>query len=243
MPLFMHLDLANFFVTIEDIFNPGLKEVPFIIRNVGMPREGFVPGFVVGANELAKGYGIVRGPYYDWIRNNNDIKKLDSRYTFYKEVSESLFHDYQKEFSDVRDIRHPHIDDIALSADMNLEEMVDVAERSGTFFIEERYRLSATGISINDAYAHMAAWMSKEKKGEIVDFNLEYAKRYLYGLPVNDFPGIGNALQRKLNMAGIYLIGHIAKTTPSQMQHILGKKNGLNIYESVIGSPVQLEMW
>jgi DNA polymerase-4 len=246
MQFFTHYDLAQFFTQVEENLDPGLRGHPVIIYNEGRPgKNGFVPGFIAAVNREAKAMGVKRGPYYSWVRSDPRIVKIHSRYRLYQGMAKYLFGEAKKAFGDIPDIRKPHIDDIVMSADIGLDRIFALSRDVRDFFRDHGYDFSAIGISVNDMYAHYAAWMSKENNHAPIYFGPGFAKRFVYPLPVDDLPGIGTVYSAGLNLKGISTIGQLAKDprNPGLLQEIMGHNRGLNMYESIIGRKVRLGFW
>lgn len=228
---YAHLDIRNFYATCEQNLNPRLRGKPLVVYNQSKSGNRAI----IAASKEAKQLGLNRGVP---ITKAENLKAtlIESRLETYQIIAQELFEHCLEEFeNETLSISKPHIDDITLKIQNNLNEVLDLTRRVETLYHQNDYQI-AIGISCNNPYAHLAA--KESKKYGLIYFGKELAKKLFYPLPLTTFPGIGPKRKEILNTAGIFKIGDLAKTPVFLLRNLLGTKTAEKIYLGVLGERI-----
>lgn len=211
----LHVDCNNFFASVEGVYQPSLKGVPFVVTGRSEDRHGIV----LAKNELAKKYGIKTGETL-WLAQKKcpQLKTVEPHFDRYNKFSK-LFKGICFEYTDL--IESFGIDECWLDVTGNRRSAAAIAEE-----IRERVRSSygitvSVGVSFNKIFAKLGSDMKKPDAVTIIsedDF-----RRKVWGLPAEDMLGVGRATLKCLHSHGVYRIGEIADIPPETLKVWLGK--------------------
>ena len=239
-----HVDVNSAFLSWEAMKRvreglPDLREIPSCIG--GDPRSR--RGIVVAKSIPAKKCGVVTGePVAMALRKCPDMVCVPSDFALYEKCSRDFkaicagYAPVMESFS---------IDEVFL--DMTGTQLIYPDPVALAFEIKDRIRdeLGFTvnvGVATNKLLAKMASDL--EKPDNVHTLFPEEIPEKMWPLPVRDLLFLGKASEQKLLRAGIRTIGELAHCTETEIQRILGDKNGHQLYlyaNGIDDSPVRGE--
>ncbi|MBN9298898.1 MAG: DNA polymerase IV [Filimonas sp.] len=210
-----HFDLDSFFVSVEVLNNPALKDKPVV---VGGSRER---GVVAACSYAARKYGIhsampmkkalqlcphailvkgTRGEYSRYSRWVTDI--IASKAPLFEKASIDEF----------------YVDLTGMDKYFNpYQWTIDLRQQ----IIDETSLPISFGLAANKMVAKIATDEAKPNGYIFVQPGME--KEFLAPLRVNKIPGVGGHTYEVLQKIGINYIGDILRFTPEALEHKLGK--------------------
>jgi len=212
----LHLDLDAFFVSVERVLDPRLRDRPVIVG--GDPRGR---GVVASASYEARGYGVRSAmPLARAQRLCPDAVFVVSRHGRYLEFS--------REVQNILRTYAPAVE--RASVDEFYLEMTGCERLYGNLFaaaagikgcIRERLGLpSSIGLGTNKLIAKIATNLCKPD-GLLWVFPGEEAS-LLAPLPVSHLPGIGPKTRDRLRELGIGTIGDLSRLPPALLSAVFG---------------------
>lgn len=220
----LHCDMNSYFVSVELLKHPELKDLPVAVA--GNPKNRH--GIILAKNEIAKKYGIKTGETI-WAAKNKckDLELLSPHYDEYIKYHK-LFNDIFYRYSD-------RIEKFSVD-----ESWIDVTESRKLFGTgkeiadkirnEVREELGITlsaGVSFNKVFAKMGSEYKKPDATTVI--SRDNYKEVLWPLPVSEFFMVGKITAKLLNSYGIYTIKDLAAAEPQ----ILKAELGVKIYELI----------
>lgn len=210
-----HLDLDSFFVSVEVLNNPDLKDKPVI---VGGSRER---GVVAACSYAARKFGIhsampmkkamklcpdailVRGTYGDYSKYSRWVTNIiAAKAPLFEKASVDEF------YIDLTGM-DKYFDPYKWTIELR-QEIIDKTKLPISF-----------GLAGNKMVAKIATDEAKPNGYLFVQPGME--KEFLAPLPVNKIPGVGEHTFLTLKEMGIKFIGDICKKTQEEMEKRLGK--------------------
>lgn len=220
MKIIFHIDLDAYFASVEEIYNPSLKNVPFVIANEG------THSVISTANYHARKYGVKSA------MNINIAKRLCPQIVVVK-PHHHLYEEVSQKFFDL--LIYKFTNDVeVLSIDECFMDVTPLLEKYHNNFyllaltiqkeVEQRLGLSISiGISENKFLAKMATDI-KKPHGITTLFANEIPEK-LYPLPIDKFVGIGKKTIPLLNNLEIFTIKDFVESKKTyELEKILGKK-------------------
>ena len=225
-----HSDCNSFFASCEELLNPSLRDVPMAVA--GDPEKKH--GIILAKNEKAKKYGIVTAEtVQSAFRKCPSLVTVPPHHDFYLQISKKI----NQIYLDYTDLVEPFsIDESYLDVTGSLslfgkspDELADAI----------RLRIQAeigVTVSIGVSFCKVFAKMGSDYKKPnattcITQDNIDCI---LYSQPIENFLFVGRATAEKLKKAGIYSIGDLARSSVSQLTHLLGKQ-GLSLWQAANG--------
>jgi DNA polymerase-4 len=225
----MHIDADAFFASVEQGFNPLLRNRPVIVGGTENQR-----GVVHTASYEARACGVRTGMAL--VRAKQICPNavfLKGHYEHYQAISLFLQEIYTKytpvvEFTSLDDAYldltgtlhlHPSPEQIAR------EIQAEVWEKTGVGL--------SMGIGVNKAIANIASDLKKPKG--IVNVPAGKEKEFLSPLSVDTLPGVGRMAKEKLTDLGIFTVGQLALFSKLLLEQIFGK-NGKKIWDLANGN-------
>jgi len=239
--VYAHLDIRNFFAACEQYLNPEYRGRPVVVYNEGANGRQKI---IAASKEAKQRYGISRDTPIDKAKRIPDIILIKSRRDEYEKIADQLYREcLDCVVEEVHAVSKPHIDDIVMKLPNDLGAAIGLTRKVEEQYNEFGFDL-AIGISFNEDYAHIATKLSK--KYGLIYFGSSFARRFIYRMPVIEFPGIGPKRKEKLNAINIYTISDIANIPLDLIMDTLGKRIGMKIYFSILDiepNKVQLELF
>jgi DNA polymerase-4 len=214
----LHIDLNNFFASVECKYRPELKDGFMAVCGSVADRHGIV----LAKNQRAKLMGVKTGmtikeaekicPGIVFVEAHHDryiewSKKVKKIYTEYTDRMESFGID--EAWIDVT-----HSLNIFGSGKTIADE---IRER-----VKHEFGLTVSvGVSFNKVFAKLGSDL-KKPDGTTVITRLNY-KQFVWKLPVENLLFVGRATLSKLKRIGVNTIGDLANTDPDYLNKYLGK--------------------
>lgn len=238
--MYAHLDVRNFFAACEQYLNPEYLGRPVVVYNESANQRQMI----IAASKEAKKLGISRDTPIDRAKRIPDVVFIEGRREEYEKIADELYQRCRKDVEkEGHAISKPYIDDIVIELAGDLSTAIELSRKVEKMYREFGFDL-AIGISFSKEYANIAVKMSK--KYGLIYFGSGIARRFIYTMPVIQFPQIGPKRKERLNARNIHIIGDIANSPLDLIMSILGERIGTKIYFSVLGvepNKAQLELF
>lgn len=214
----LHCDMNNYFATVEEKYEPKLRNLPFAVCGDPEMRHGIV----MAKNSLAKKYGVVSGISF------TQAKKLCSNLQYIK----ADYGKYLKETKAAREIYKKYTDKIIpygldeawldlteTGADMNEARQIGDIIRYEIYYSRE---LSAS-VGVGDNYIFSKLGSDYKKPNATTLITRDNYKDLVWPLPAGDLLFVGERRNKLLAGFGINTIGDIALAEEKMMKRMLGK--------------------
>ncbi len=212
----IHIDMDAFFASVEEKYNPELKNKP-----IGICGKISDRGVLSTANYIARKYGVHSAmpvkiakklcPQIILIEGNFELYKKES-YEFEK-ICAQYTPDYEK----------ASIDEIYLDVSKSHLLFGDTETIAKNIKKEIKDKLNLTcsiGISYNKILAKIASDINKPNGFTII--NKENTENILNPLPIEKIPGVGKKSKEILNSRHIYTIADLRKLSRIELYKMLG---------------------
>ena len=218
MKKILHVDLNNFYASVECLENPTLKNKIVVVCGDAKNRHGVV----LAKNQKAKQLGIKTGMVI-WEAKNlaKDLTVINARFQTYLKYSKMV----KSIFNDFTDLIEPYgIDECWLDVTGSTNLLGSAHHIAYT--IKERIKNEigltvSIGISNNKIYAKLGSDIAGVD--EIIEITEENKKHIIYPLKVENILYVGRATKKKLNKLGIITIGDLANNEVKYLTDYLGK--------------------
>ncbi len=226
--IFFHIDMDAYFASIEQITNPFLKGKPIAVS--GGPSTKSV---VASCSYEAKKYGIKSGmsisealflcPNLIVVPGNTEkyIETSKEIFEIIKKFKEEIeIYSIDEVFIDVSDIYYIHggVENLAMKIKNSIRKITGLT--------------CSIGIGPNRLIAKICSSISKPNGIKIV--KTEEVENFMENLPIEEIPGIGEKIYKKLSDIGIEKCGDIKKIGKEFLINLFGKI-GEKIYNYACG--------
>ena len=226
MKTILHVDLNNFYASVECMYDPTIRGLPVAVCGDIELRHGIV----LAKNYLAKAAGVKTG------YTIADAKRLCpglvcvlphmDRYMKFSAMAKGIYSDYTDK------IESFGIDECWLDLGVT-DGGVEYASKIRSRIKKELGITASVGVSYNKIFAKMGSDYKKpDATTEITEDNY---KQLLWCLPISDMMFVGRATEKKLRLYGINTIGDLANTDTELLDRLLGK-NGLLLHRFANGN-------
>ena len=228
MRTIMHIDADAFFASVEQGFNPLLRDRPVIVGGAEDQR-----GVVHTASYEARARGVRTGMALVHAKQVcPEAVFLKGNYAHYQAVSLLLQETYLK-FTPA--VEFTSLDDAYLDLTGTLH-LHPSPEQIARRIQDEIWQKSGVGVSMgigaNKVIASIASALKKPKGIVHVPGGEETA--FLAPLPVDALPGVGRMAKEKLTDLGIFHVGQLARFPKLLLLQLFGK-NGEKLWEMANG--------
>lgn len=210
-----HLDFNYFFVQVEELINPFIRNRPVAVGSITSR------GVISTANYIARKYGVKSGqPVSEARRLCPDLIIKPGHYSEYSKVSNQIFSYLNERFPI---LERTSIDECYFDATEYLNNCEN--ERDGLrdiqFEIYSRFGIKCSiGLSFTRFLAKMASDMEKPLGLVILDKN--NFRNIIMGVDIKDCYGIGKKTYLKLSKLGIKTISDLYNATNKEIINVLG---------------------
>jgi DNA polymerase-4 len=225
----MHIDADAFFASVEQGFNPLLRNRPVIVGGTENQRgvvhtasyEARVCGVRTGmalvrAKQVCPNAVFLKGHYEHYQAISLFFQEIYTKYTPIVE-----FTSLDDAYLDLTGTLHLHPSPEQIARDIQDE----VWEKTGVGL--------SMGIGINKAIANIASDLEKPKG--IVNVPAGKEKEFLAPLSVDVLPGVGRIAKEKLTDLGIFTVGQLAVFSKLLLEQLFGK-NGKKLWDLANGN-------
>lgn len=216
--MILHCDLNCFYASVEMLFDPSLRKVPFAVGGDVEQRHGII----LTKNDLAKKAGVATGePLWQAYQKCPDLVIRPPRYKLYLKYSQlvkQIYLDYTDQ------VESFGIDecwlDITHSTTLYSSGYYIAQEILSRVYNELGLTLSI-GLSDNKVYAKLGSDLANTQSLVTIDrAQLDYT---IYPLEVSKLMMIGHKTTEKLQKLGINTIGDLAKCEHDYLKRRFGK--------------------
>lgn len=211
----LHVDCNNFFASVESLYDPELKKIPFAVAGKKEERHGII----LAKNELAKAYGVKTGEaVWEAKRKCPMLSTVEPHFDRYQKFSR-LFKGICFEYTDL--IESFGIDECWLDVTGNRLGAVEIAEEIRRRVKAEYGLTVSVGVSFNKIFAKLGSDMKKPDAVTVI--TEENFREKVWCLPIGDMLGVGRSTLTKLRSRYIETIGELAETDLSTLRSWLGR--------------------
>jgi DNA polymerase IV len=213
----LHLDLNNFYASVECLVNPLIKDSPVVVSGDINDRKGAI----IAKNYIAKNYGIEVGMTVykakEMCKNLVVCTINMELYNYYSYLVRKIYLDYTP-LVEPYSIDECFMDITNSKIYGNAKEIADkIRER-----VKREIGLTiSVGVSFNKTFAKIGSDLKKPDATTII--TKENFKDIIWKLPIESMLGIGNKNKYKLNKLGIFKIGELANYNENILIKRFGK--------------------
>ena len=212
----MHVDLDSFFVSVEQVVNPGLKGKPIVVG--GDPKGR---GVVATASYEARAFGLHSGmPLVTAARLCPAAILIEADFVKYREFSRkfmAILNDFSPSI-EPRGIDEAYLDVTGFeSLHGSIQQMANKIKQR----VRDELGLCASvGIASCKVVAKVASDLSKPNG--LIEVLHDEERSFLAPLPVEKLPGVGEQSAKVLRGLGVHTIGELSRTPPRILRRHLG---------------------
>lgn len=216
-----HIDMNNFFATVEGIDHPELAGVPYAVCGSPELRHGIV----LAKDQLAKSYGVKTGePIFMAKQKCPSLVIVPPHHEKYEEVSRCARAIYETYTDRVESFG---IDECwcDMSGIVNMRTAPQLADELREK-VKSLLRVTVSvGVSFNKVFAKLGSDMKKPDATTVI--TRENYKSVVWELPANALLFVGGATERTLSRYSIETVGDLARSDPKFLSLVLGKNGEL----------------
>lgn len=214
----LHIDLNNFYASVECFYNPDLRDKPLAVCGNPELRHGIV----LAKNYIAKESGVQTGEAL-WQAQQKcpDIVFVPPNYDLYLKYSK-LAKDIYKRYTN--QVESFGLDECWLDVTGSIHLFGSGEKIADDIRKAIKYELGVTasvGVSFNKVFAKLGSDMKKPDATTII--TRDNFKQNVWKLPVNDLIYVGRATYKKLKLLNIYTIGDLANADTELLKNWIGK--------------------
>lgn len=213
----LHVDINNFYASVECLYNPQIREKPVVVGGDIEARHGIV----LAKNYPAKAMGVKTGEVL-WQAKQKcpglvvvppDFKK----YLRFSRLARAIYADYTDQ------IEPFGIDEAWLDVTGSLKLFgsgAEIADAIRRRFREELGLTGSVGVSFNKIFAKLGSDIKKPDATTVI--TKDNFKEIVWPLPVGELLYVGRSTKRKLESRVIFTIGDLAKRDIHALRLLLG---------------------
>ena len=218
MRTILHVDLNNFYASVECLYNPSLRNKPVAVAGDPANRHGII----LAKNMPAKKLGVKTGEAI-WQAKEKvpDLICVPPHYDKYLRFSRAARKIYYR-FTD--QVEAFGIDEcwLDVSGSLNLYGTgPEIAEKIRQTMKNELGLTVSIGVSWNKIFAKFGS--DYKKPDAVTCITLENYQDIIWKKPASDLLYVGHATERKLKGIAILTIGDLARRDPALLKLSLGK--------------------
>lgn len=218
MRTILHVDLNNFYASVECLYNPVLRNKPVAVAGDPANRHGII----LAKNMLAKKLGVKTGEAI-WQAKNKvpDLICVPPQYDKYLRFSRAARQIYYRFTNQVESFG---IDEawLDVSGSVNLfGSGPEIAEKIRKTVKNELGLTVSIGVSWNKIFAKFGS--DYKKPDAVTCIRQDNYQDIIWKKPASDLLYVGRATERKLKGIAIFTIGDLARRDPALLKLSLGK--------------------
>lgn len=218
MRTILHVDLNNYYASVECLYNPALRNKAIAVAGDPANRHGII----LAKNILAKKMGVKTGEAI-WQAKEKvpDLICVPPHYDKYLRFSRAARKIYYRFTNQVESFG---IDEawLDVSGSENLfGSGPEIAEKIRQTMKDELGLTVSIGVSWNKIFAKFGS--DYKKPDAVTCITKDNYKDIVWPLPVSELLYVGNATAYKLNRRAIFTIGDLAARDPALLKLTLGK--------------------
>lgn len=214
----LHVDLNNFYASVEMILNPSLKDKFVAVCGSVENRHGIILAKSENAKKLGVKTGMVIRDALKLCPNLVLVEAKHNKYIAYSKLVKNIYRkytDYIESFG---------IDECWLDVTHSIK-MFGSAEKIANEIREDVKRelglTVSVGVSFNKVFAKLGSDIKKPDAVTVI--SLDNFKQKIWNLPVEDLLFVGRSMRLKLNKININTIGDLANTDCAYLTKKFGK--------------------
>ena len=219
----IHIDMDYFFVQVEELGNPKLKNLPVAIGSRKYKR-----GVLSTANYHARKFGVKSAmPTGLALRLCPDLVLVPGQYHKYKEASKKIFEIIYRYSSKVQalSIDEAYID--VTECELFDNDAIAIAKSLREAILNETGLTASAGVSYNKLLAKIASDLNKPNGLSVIRPD-DVARRIAH-FNVSKINGVGKVMQEKLKKLGIQTFGDLQSFKKIQLIQYFGDY-GVTLY-------------
>lgn len=205
MRVILHVDLNNFYASVEMILNPSLKGKFVAVCGSVKDRHGIILAKSENAKKLGVKTGMVIKDALKLCPNLVLVEANHDKYIAYSRLVRNIYREYTDR------IESFGIDECWLDVTSSIklfgsgEKIADEIRQK----VKDRLGLTVSvGVSFNKVFAKLGSDLKKPDGTTVISY--ENYKEVVWKLPVSDLIYVGNSTKNKLNKINIMTIGDLA---------------------------------
>ncbi|MBQ8749507.1 MAG: DNA polymerase IV [Clostridia bacterium] len=214
----LHIDLNNFYASVECLKNQHYRTVPMAVCGVVELRHGIV----LAKNQMAKEKGVKTGePIWQARQKCPNLEVCEPNFSDYLRFSKLARSIYKKYTDKVESFG---IDECWLDVTDSVKLYGSGEEIANKIREDIRRELGITasaGVSFNKITAKLASDYKKPDATTVI--SKENYEKFAYPLKVESLLYVGGATKQKLNKIGVMTIGDLANMDKQVLIRLLGK--------------------
>ncbi len=214
----LHVDMNNFFASVELLNRPELADLPVIVGGDEQSRRGVV----LAKNQVAKALGIKTAETVFSARqkapNLISLPPNFDQYEHYSKLARKLYERYS-----------PYVEPFGLDECWLLLREDPDPEATAHLIRDEIKRTLGLTVSIGVSFTKVFAKLGSDykKPDAVTVITRENYRDILWPLPVSSLLYVGKVTAEKLGSIGIRTIGQLAETEVRFLERLLGKTGRL----------------
>lgn len=214
----LHCDMNNYFATVEEKYNPSLRNIPFAVCGDPEMRHSIV----MSKNNHAKNAGVITGLSFRQAKEIcPELVYIRADYPKYLHETKAAREIYKK----YTDTIIPYgLDEAWIDLSETGVSMNEGRQIADLIRLEIMYTqgLSASvGVSNNLIFSKLGSDYLKPNATTLI--TKENYRQLVWPLPASDLLFVGEKRKQVLATRGIYTIGDIARANPDTLKKLLGK--------------------
>ncbi len=212
----LHVDLNNFYASVECLYHPELRNKPMAVSGDIEKRHGIV----LAKNYIAKAYGVKTGqPTWEAHQMCPDIIFIDAQFEKYMKFSK-LAREIYADYTDNIESFGPDECWLDVSASKLFGNGKEIADTIRGRIKTELGITASVGVSFNKIFAKLGSDMKKPDATTVI--TRQNFKEVVWPLPVSELLYVGRATTKKLAAIRIHTIGDLAKADMKKLKNLLG---------------------
>lgn len=218
MRTILHVDLNNFYASVECLYRPELRESPVAVAGDPENRHGII----LAKNMLAKNLGVKTGEAL-WEAKLKapglvTVPPDFAKYLRFSRLARKIYYDYTDQ------VEPFGIDECWLDVTGSLNIFGDgktIADAIRNRIKEELGITVSIGVSFNKIFAKLGSDMKKPDATTLIQY--ENFKEIVWPLPVENLLYVGRSTSKKMHNWGLTTIGKLAEVNIDVLTNNLGK--------------------
>ena len=215
----LHVDMNNFYASVECLYRPEIRNFPVAVAGDPLNRHGII----LAKNMIAKKLGVTTGEAI-WeaklkapglVLVPPDYKK----YLRFSRMAREIYYEYSDQV-EAFGLDENWID-LTHSLQYLHSDPVSVANTIRERVKEELGVTASVGVSFNKIFAKLGSDMKKPDATTEIPY--EHFQEIVWPLPVSDLLYVGKATAKKLELLAVNTIGDLARMDIAVLKRRLGK--------------------
>lgn len=231
----LHIDMNNFYASVECLYDPSLRDVPMAVGGSPESRHGIV----LAKNLKAKAYGVQTAEALWQARQKCPgivfVRPHFDRYKKYSDAARQIYLQYTDQVENFG-LDECWLDVTGSRALFGTGE--EIAHEIRRRIKDELGLTVSVGVSFNKIFAKLGS--DFKKPDAVTVFAREDFRERVWPIAAGEMLGVGPSTREKLRKYGINTIGQIAAMEPDRLGKLFGKM-GYVLWQFAMGldsSPV-----